>query len=91
MEIHEDLEDEINSPVHYNTGSMETIDLIREGMSDDEFLGYLKGNILKYICRYRHKNKENPIKDLMKAKWYIEKLISIMREKQVVEGVFEDA
>ena len=83
--------DEINSPVHYNTGSMETIDLIREGMSDDEFLGYLKGNILKYICRYRHKNKENPIKDLMKARWYIEKLISTMREKQAVEGVFEDA
>ena len=83
--------DEINSPVHYNTGSMETINLIREGMSNDEFLGYLKGNVLKYICRYRHKHKENPVKDLMKARWYIEKLISIMREKQVVEGVFEDA
>ena len=91
MEIHEDLEDEINNPAHYNTGSMETIDLIREGMSDDEFLGYLKGNILKYVCRYLHKNKEDPVKDLMKARWYIEKLISIMREKQAVEGVFEDA
>jgi hypothetical protein len=82
--------DEINSPVHYNTGSMETIDLIREGMSNDEFLGYLKGNVLKYICRYRHKHKENPVKDLMKARWYIEKLISTMREKQAVEGVFDD-
>jgi hypothetical protein len=82
--------DEINSPVHYNTGSMETIDLIREGMSDDEFSGYLKGNVLKYICRYRHKHKENPVKDLMKARWYIEKLIGTIREKQAVEGVFDD-
>ena len=82
--------DEINSPVHYNTGSMETIDLIREGMSDDEFSGYLKGNVLKYICRYRHKHKEDPVKDLMKARWYIEKLIGTIREKHEVEGVFYD-
>ena len=72
--------DEINNPAHYNTGSMETIDLIQEGMSYEEFLGYLKGNILKYVCRYRHKNKEDPVKDLMKAKWYIEKLIFTMGE-----------
>ena len=72
--------DEINNPAHYNTGSMETINLIQEGMSYEEFLGYLKGNILKYVCRYRHKNKEDPVKDLMKAKWYIEKLIFTMGE-----------
>ena len=73
--------DEISNPAHYNTGSTETIDLIREGMGYEEFLGYLKGNILKYICRYRHKHKEDPVKDLMKARWYIEKLINTMREK----------
>jgi hypothetical protein len=72
--------DEINNPAHYNTGSMETINLIQEGMSYEEFLGYLKGNILKYVCRYRHKNKEDPVKDLMKAQWYIEKLINTMGE-----------
>lgn len=74
-----DFEDEINSPAHYNTGSTETIDLIRESMGLEEFLGYLKGNILKYVSRYRHKHKE-PVKDLKKAAWYLDKLISTMGE-----------
>jgi hypothetical protein len=48
-------------------------------MGSEEFLGYLKGNILKYVSRYRHKHKE-PVKDLKKAAWYLDKLISTMGE-----------
>jgi len=81
MDIYDDFEDKINSPSHYNTGSVETIDFIRDGMSQIEFQGYLKGNILKYVCRYRYKHKEDPIKDLMKARWYLEKLMDTLEEK----------
>ena len=43
-------------------------------MTEEEFQGYLKGNILKYLIRYKHKSK--PKEDLQKAQWYIEKLIA---------------
>jgi len=75
------MSDEINKPAHYNQNGIETIDLIKESMSHNEFNGYLRGNILKYISRYTHKHKEEPVKDLLKAKWYLEKLI-----KNIIAG-----
>tara|TARA_A100001391_G_scaffold67085_1_gene42836 strand:- start:982 stop:1239 length:258 start_codon:yes stop_codon:yes gene_type:complete len=63
----------VNSPQHYTQGNMETIDMIKESLTEEEFSGYLKGNILKYVCRYKHKGM--PLKDLMKSQWYLEKLI----------------
>jgi hypothetical protein len=74
-----DVWQQINSPSHYNQNSVETIDLIQESMGIEEFKGYLKGNIIKYISRYRYKEKENPEKDLLKAKWYLERLIKEIR------------
>jgi hypothetical protein len=44
-------------------------------MKPAEYEGYLKGNIFKYVSRYRYKEKENPKKDLLKAQWYLNKLI----------------
>jgi hypothetical protein len=75
----ENKDDQINSPEHYNNNSMETIDLIRNSMELKEFKGYLKGNIIKYVSRYQYKEKENPLKDLLKAQWYLNKLIEDMK------------
>ena len=47
-------------------------------METEEYRGYLKGNIFKYVSRYRYKEKENPVKDLLKAQWYLNKLIEDM-------------
>jgi len=73
-----ELTKSVNSPAHYTHGGKETIDLIRESLTEEEFSGYLKGNILKYVCRYKHKGM--PLKDLMKCQWYLEKLIKEQRE-----------
>ena len=45
QEIHQDEEEwlDINSPDHYNSNTIETIDLIRDSMEEKEFKGYLKG------------------------------------------------
>ena len=67
--------DPITNPPHYNSNTMETINLIRGSMKPAEYEGYLKGNIFKYVSRYRYKEKENPKKDLLKAQWYLNKLI----------------
>ena len=74
------LEEAVNSPSHDRQGNMETIDMIKESLTEEEFSGYLKGNILKYVCRYKHKGM--PLKDLMKSQWYLERL---MREQKTNE------
>ena len=51
-----------------------------ESLTEEEFSGYIKGNILKYVCRYKHKGM--PLKDLMKSQWYLERL---MREQKTNE------
>ena len=70
---------EVNNPDHYNQNTVETINLIRDSMEPQEFRGYLKGNIFKYVSRCRYKDKENPLKDLLKAEWYLSKLIEDMK------------
>jgi len=59
------------NPSHYK-GEIECIDAIRSSMTKEAFLGYLKGNILKYLWRYENKNGKE---DLQKAEWYNQKLI----------------
>jgi len=66
-------EDKVNSPSHYLKGRKETIDVIQDGMTDDEYHGYLKGNVLKYVSRYKFKGE--PLEDLKKAQWYLNRLI----------------
>lgn len=65
-------EDLVNRPSHYTTGDIECIAAIRASMSPDEYAGFLKGNAIKYIWRYRHKGKA--VEDLKKAEWYLGRL-----------------
>jgi predicted transcriptional regulator len=61
----------VNSPAHYNSGSVECIDAIESMLTKEEFIGFLRGNILKYQWRYKQKNGAE---DLKKAQWYFDKL-----------------
>lgn len=64
--------DPVNNPQHYTAGDIECIDAIRASMTTEEFAGFLKGNAIKYIWRYRHKGKA--VEDLKKAEWYLGRL-----------------
>ena len=66
------MSDVVNRPEHYRQGGLECIEAIEASMSREEFQGYLKGNIEKYVWRYRYKNG---VQDLHKAKWYLDRLI----------------
>jgi len=68
------MNDPVNNPSHYNRKGVEAIDAIEASMSLEEFQGYLKGNVMKYIWRYRYKAK--PLEDLKKAEWYLKRLIA---------------
>ena len=65
--------DNVNSPMHYLQGKRETIEVIQDYMTKDEFVGYLKGNIIKYVGRFKFKGK--PLEDLKISQWYLNKLI----------------
>lgn len=56
----------VNHPGHYNTGSIECIDIIRN-------MGFNLGSVVKYLWRFEHKNKAE---DLQKALWYLEDIKS---------------
>lgn len=72
--------DKIN-PSYYKTKTIETIEAIRSQLSTDEFRGYLKGQIWKYLSRHREKNG---FEDLKKSKWYMDYLIKF--EEEMGEG-----
>jgi len=71
-------DNDVEHPVHYNNGNVECIEAIEAASSKEEFEGYLRGNVIKYIWRFKYKDGE---KDLRKAKWYLEKLISLQLGK----------
>ena len=70
-------DDAVNNPPHYNKGGIECIDAIEAMLTQEEFIGYLRGNSLKYRWRFKYKNG---IQDLEKAEWYENKLMEILKE-----------
>ena len=74
------MESESNNvvhPSHYNRTSVEVIDTLRGMLTDDEYRGFLIGNVVKYISRYSLKNG---IEDIKKAKYYLNLLEKDLEE-----------
>lgn len=66
------MSDVVLNPSHYTQGEVECIEAIRAA-TGEHFEGYLQGNIIKYLWRYRHKGGAE---DLKKANVYLSWLIS---------------
>jgi hypothetical protein len=62
--------DAVNNPTHYQ-GEIECIECIKASMTFEEFKGYLRGNVFKYLWRY---NRKNGLQDLEKSQWYLNRL-----------------
>ena len=65
--------DAIN-PSHYRQGNVECIDAICDALGDEQFKGYLRGNVLKYLWRLEHKG--SPLENARKGAWYLDRLIN---------------
>jgi hypothetical protein len=63
--------DAVNSPEHY-LGKIECIDAIEAALTPEEFRGFCKGNIIKYIFRERLKGGTE---SLEKGQWYLNRLL----------------
>jgi hypothetical protein len=63
--------EDVRKQSHYAYG-IEPIDYMRSRFTAGEFRGYLAGNVIKYLSRFRGKDG---VKDLEKAKVYLDWLI----------------
>lgn len=70
------IEDKVNKPNHYRMNikgvQIEVMDIIEAILTPEEFRGYKKGNVLKYILREKLKNG---LEDLKKCENYLKRLI----------------
>ena len=58
---------------HYQVNGIDPITAMKEGLvSKEEYVGFLKGNIIKYVVRCEYKN--DVLSDLKKAMDYLETL-----------------
>lgn len=70
--------DEINAPKHYNAGDVyETIKVIEAWD-----LGFHLSQVLKYLSRAGKKPGESQLKDLEKARWYLNREIENLKSKK---------
>lgn len=75
------MKDDIK-PDYYQRGGQDLFDHFERGvLTHAGFVGFLVGNIIKYIVRYQGKNG---LEDLVKARTYLNRLI------KVEEGNYED-
>lgn len=71
------MSDAIN-PQHYKNYRVEVIDILEDAVAraPDPVVGAAQYQVLKYMLRLW--DKENPLQDSKKAKWYLERLITYL-------------
>lgn len=68
------MNDMVNHPSHYTSGSIECIDALEAMIEswEDPVAAFLAAQTVKYIWRLPF--KENPVQDAEKAEWYLKRL-----------------
>lgn len=70
--------DMVDRPPHYNQGSIEAINYIRQQLGTG-FVEYCQGNVIKYLHRWKYKNG---LEDLEKAQWYLQRMVDELRKEK---------
>jgi hypothetical protein len=68
---------------HYANEPIQPIELMQDILTHDEFVGFLKGNMLKYSMRAGHKQGEPAEKDATKYKRYAEWLAMAVKGERI--------
>lgn len=67
--------DPVNRPAHYTEGEIECIAAIRSAVKGlPAYEAVLVGHVIRYVWRYRRKNKASPQIDVGKAWYYLSEL-----------------
>ena len=72
--------DEVHAegPAHYH-GPIEPWQAMEAWMPPHQFVGFLRGNAIKYLARLDRKGA--PLEDAKKARHYLDKLVLFMEER----------
>lgn len=72
--------DMVNHPPHYaeTDNGIECIDAIRAALGREQFIGFLRGQVIKY--QWRLGKKADSVEDNRKAIWYATKLDEVLNE-----------
>lgn len=69
------MTNEVVHPEHYTQGKVECIDALESATRDKVGIeAVCTANVIKYVWRYNAKGK--PVQDLLKARWYLDRLIA---------------
>lgn len=60
---------------HYRSKTVQPWTAMEAWMTPEEFEGFLRGNVIKYIARYKDKDG---IKDVYKAMHYLQRLLELL-------------
>ena len=69
--------------IYYDAGGIETINIIKAKLTDEQFEGFCLGNAIKYNCRYnfKHDDIEKKMRDIEKALNCLKILREFKKEK----------
>lgn len=72
--------DSVQRPKHYaeTDNGIECIDAIRAALGREQFIGFLRGQVIKY--QWRLGKKGSSVEDNRKAIWYANKLDEVLNE-----------
>ena len=59
---------------HYTSKDIQPWEAMQAWMTEEQFKGFLMGNVIKYIARFQDKGG---VLDLQKCKHYLDKLIEV--------------
>ena len=83
------MNDPVN-PQHYRNYRIEVIDILEDAVAraPDAVKGSLQYQVLKYMLRLW--DKENPLQDAKKSRWYLERLIIKLQADSNYEACFKE-
>lgn len=68
-------------PEYYNKNGLSPLKAMEQGLiSKDEYVGFLKGNVIKYTCRAGH--KDDALLDIVKAMDYLMHLHKALKKDE---------
>lgn len=78
----------VDHPSHYGgkDNPYEVIKVLEAWLTPDEYIGFLKGNAIKYLARHRQKGGDE---DLRKAEWYQRELNRFQASREVKPHVVQ--
>lgn len=73
------ISEQVNHPQHYGGDTVyETIKVLESKLTPEEYIGFLKGNAIKYLTRAG--KKASALEDVLKAQWYINELVRVLKQ-----------